>query len=158
MAATRRSCVGAFLRRGAVLAAVMAVAAGILGMHVLTGDHSAHSLAAMTATVAGAGHGELPADGHAGHHTVAAASIQEASTAGSMGGASAGQCSGGCTGMDAVTVSCVPSLGSGSLAAPLPGTAVFDDLPQAWTTGELRRVYSYLPSGPSPGGLSISRT
>lgn len=158
MTATPRSRVRAFLRRGSVLAAVMAVLAGILGMHVLTGDHSAHSLPTIAATVAASGQGELPVDGHAGHHTLVAASIQEASAAGSMGGACAEQYSGGCPGMEAVTVSCVPSPGSGSLAAPLPGTAVFDAVPQAWMAGALRRVYPYLRSGPSPGELSISRT
>lgn len=158
MTATPRSRVGAVLRRGSVLAAVMAVVAGILGMHMLTGDHSVHSLPAMAATVASSGQAELPAEGHAGHHIFGAAAIQEASTAGSMDGACAEQCSGACPGMDAVGVPCVPSLGSGSLAAPLPATAVFDAASPAWRAGALRDVYPYRRPGPSPGELSISRT
>jgi hypothetical protein len=60
--------------------------------------------------------------------------------------------------MPTMASSCTPSAKTGSLAAPLPGTTVFGTAPATRVTGALLSGYSYLPGGPSPGELSISRT
>lgn len=54
MAASHRNAASALLRRTGPLAGILAVLAGILGMHVLTGTHSMHSPAALTAAASGA--------------------------------------------------------------------------------------------------------
>lgn len=157
MTASAKRLVMMFLRRAGVLAAVLTVIAGILGMHVLTGNHSMHSPAAMTATTADPVHAPSRGEDHPVHqvpggHPTHAASVQD------MAGSSAGPCSGNCTSMQTMTVSCTPSAKSGSLTAPLPGTTAFGAVPGAGTAGAFPRLYSYLPGGPSPGELSISRT
>jgi hypothetical protein len=163
MTATPRGHVSAFLLRAGLFGTVLAVIAGILGMHGLTGNHSTHSTATMTATAAGTVtgtgtvHGDVAVDGHAGHKTTTADSMQTASTPG-MTGTCTQLCPGACTSMDAQTVSCTPSLGSASLAAPLPGRSLFGSIPGTWMAGALPRAYPYLPTGPSPGELSVSRT
>lgn len=43
----------AFLRRAAGLAAVLGIIAGILGMHVIAGSHSAHSAPAVSTVLPG---------------------------------------------------------------------------------------------------------
>ena len=57
----------AFLRRAGLLTAVLALIAGIFGMHVMTATHAAHSPATAAATVS-AHHDSSPAGGHAGEH------------------------------------------------------------------------------------------
>ncbi len=49
MTASHRNVASAFLHRAGLLAGILAVLAGILGMHVITGSHSMHSPAALTA-------------------------------------------------------------------------------------------------------------
>jgi hypothetical protein len=156
MTATPRAHAAAFLLRAGMLAAVLAVIAGILGMHVLTGNHSTHSTATMTATAAGAGTGSGTAHG-GGYQSPTADWIQMASNQG-MTGACAELCPGACPGVDAPTISCIPSLTSGSLAAPLPGMSLFGSIPGTLMAGAPPGAYPYLPTGPSPGELSVSRT
>jgi hypothetical protein len=147
----------AFLRRAGGLAAVLAVIAGILGMHVMTGHHSMHSPAALTAATAGVVHAGTPVDGHSGYQASGTRFTQQASGQ-DLAVVSSEPCSDSCTSIQTMTASCTPSAKTGSLTAPLPGTTVFGAVPAAGVTGGLPGAYSYLPGGPSPGELSISRT
>jgi hypothetical protein len=134
----------------------MALIAGILGMHVITANHSMHSPAAAMAIPAGAADTPSAASGHAGHRTSAGHShpvfVQDAT------GQPSEPCSGDCHSMQTMTVTCTLSATGGSLAAPLPGTTMFGAVPGADPASPLPRQYSYLPGSPSPGELSISRT
>ena len=57
MTAPHRNVTSAFIHRAGLLAGILAVLAGILGMHVITGGHSMHSPVTLTAAAgAGAGH------------------------------------------------------------------------------------------------------
>ncbi|WP_457964039.1 hypothetical protein M1E17_21360 [Arthrobacter sp. D1-29] len=172
----------AFLMRPLLIAAVLAIAAGIFGMHVMTGgNHAGHSpnvakTPAAAANSTADAHGttdshanaltagqSLP-DSHADHltagHDTATGSEFEHS---SLSEPRSYTCSTECTrqtegsGAHAMGSQCVPSAKTGSLAAPQPGTAALA------FTGYGRSVtptvaYSYLREGPSPGELSISRT
>jgi hypothetical protein len=158
MTAAAKRLAMAFLRRAGGFAAVLAVIAGILGMHVMTGNHSMHSPAAMTAATAGAVHAESPADSHSGYYQASGTHSTHQASGQDLAVASSGPCSDGCTGMQTMTTSCTPSAKTGSLTAPLPGTTVFGAVPAGLLSGGLPGVYSYLPGGPSPGELSISRT
>jgi hypothetical protein len=150
MTASAPRAVATFLHSAGRLAAILAVLAGILGMHV-TGSHSVHSPAATTVPPAATVQAETPADGHV---------IRQASDAPLEGMASgcAGRCSGNCTGSQTMTVSCTPATKSGSLAAPLPRATVIGVIPRADMAGAVPSGYSYVPGSPSPGELSISRT
>ncbi|MCU1548296.1 MAG: hypothetical protein JWO29_1247 [Arthrobacter sp.] len=64
MTASHRN-LAAFLRRAGLLAGLLAIIAGIFGMHVMTGTHSMHSPAAVTAITDGVHAGAAAADGHA---------------------------------------------------------------------------------------------
>ncbi|MBT2549659.1 hypothetical protein [Arthrobacter sp. ISL-65] len=159
MTAPVKRLVRAFLWAGG-LAAVLAVVAGILGMHVITGNHSVHSMSAMSAGTAGtlqAMHTDSAAEGHSDHLASGTQAVQTA-PGHELAGGSVDPCCGSCTGVQAVTVSCTPSAKSGSLAAPLPGTTVFGAIPGAAAPGPVAGGYSYLPGSPSPGDLCISRT
>ncbi|WP_431230712.1 hypothetical protein [Paenarthrobacter nicotinovorans] len=161
MAGSQRNVASAFLHRVGLLAGILAVVAGILGMHVLTGGHSMHSPAAITAaastptvhTESVAAHGHPDHDAadtssphRAGVHHAANPSMDECS------------CSDSCAGMQTMTMSCTPSAKTGSLSVPLPGTAVFGIVSDARAPGAVPGSYSFLPGSPSPGQLSISRT
>jgi hypothetical protein len=162
MTASHRNAASAFLHRAGLLAGLLAVLAGILGMHVLTGTHSMHSPAALTAAAGTATvHTEsAAADGHA-EHGVANASPAHLSSGGHNAPSAFVEqcsCSDGCAGMPTMTVSCTPLGKTGSLSVPLPGTAVFGAISNARAPGEVTGFYSYFPGSPSPGELSISRT
>ncbi|WP_457972967.1 hypothetical protein [Arthrobacter sp. D1-17] len=164
MTATQSDRGPQFLRRAGLLAGLLAIIAGIVGMHVLTGPHTIH-MAGSTAAVQthhvvtnqmateSAGHG-----GHDSHHnprTIAAG----ASTANFPAPTSdTFSCIGGdpCAGMSAMGGSCIPSGSTGSLAAPPPATVAFaadSQAPEAAVSG-----YAYLPESRSPADLCISRT
>lgn len=66
MTASHRNAVSAALHRAGLLAGLLAVLAGILGMHVLTGTHSIHAPAALTAAADAAMEHAEPAAAH-GH-------------------------------------------------------------------------------------------
>ena len=159
MTATAQSSVAAFLHRAGLFAAVLAIIAGIFGMHVMTGTHSMHSPATAAATSAGMAHAE-PSVGHTGHPTQGTSSDSQASGGQETAGTSLEQYpdTGNCPTMQAMTAACIPSANTGSLTAPLPGTAV---LAVNTNPGALLAVtgqWSYLPHSPSPGELCISRT
>lgn len=145
----------ALLRRAGLFAAVVALIAGIFGMHVMTATHALHS----PATAVSAHQGPAPA-GHTGGHAPGPASFPAMPEAQGDDGAAKAQCteSGSCTGMQSMTGSCTPSVKTGSLAAPLPGTGIIST---NMTTGALIAIsaqWSYRPDCPSPGDLCISRT
>ncbi|MCB5273092.1 hypothetical protein BJG92_00604 [Arthrobacter sp. SO5] len=146
-----------FLRRAGLFGAVLALIAGIFGMHVMTTTHALHS----PSMAAGAGHGHYATSvaGHPGGH------LPESSAADVPGfqagsGLDALQCqdSGNCASMQPMTASCTPSAKSGSLAAPLPGTWVIARSTDTAPPTDTSAGWSYLPGSPSPGDLCISRT
>jgi hypothetical protein len=173
----------AFLHHAGLFAGILAVIAGILGMHVMTGTstHSAHSPASVatiteitanaprtdSATVTGhAARGGKSA--HAGHTTHGAHAARGApdttsaypqwSVLDASGAAEQCSCSGSCADGHAMTAACTPSAKTGSLAAPLPGTTVVEVSPGSQDDGIVPGLWSYIPGSPSPGELSISRT
>ena len=147
-----------FLRRAGLFTAVLALIAGIFGMHVMTATHALHSPAAAAAT-AGAHHDSSPA-GHTGVHPPGPSSAAELPGGQDEAGARTVQCtdSGNCTSMQSMTAACTPSAKKGSLAAPLPGTGIIARNANAGTPSTISALWSYLPGSPSPGELCISRT
>lgn len=142
----------AFLRRVGLLTALLAIIAGILGMHVIGASHSMHSPAGgsdIAEPQAHDGHTVLPGDRSS---SVGASVLQSAQLPGSH---CTNSCT--CTAMSAMGAVCVPAPGDDSLAAPLPGVPPYAD---EGTTepGSLIAGYSHHPGSPSPGDLCISRT
>lgn len=161
MTASDRNAASAFLHRAGLLAGILAVLAGILGMHVMTGSHSMHSPAALTAAAGAATvhAGTAPADGHPLHGTASTSSSHRTGVQiASSSSAEECSCSDSCKSMHTMTVSCTPLAQTGSLSVPLPGTGVFGSISNARAPGAVPHTYSYLPGSPSPGQLSISRT
>ena len=146
-----------FLRRAGLFGAVLALIAGIFGMHVITTTHSLH--ARSMAAAAGSAHHESSVAGHTGGH-LPASSATEVPGFQTGSGLEAVQCSdsGNCTSMHAMAASCIPSAKSGSLAAPLPGTWVIARSADTRALTDTSAGWSYLPGSPSPGELCISRT
>ena len=166
MTASHRNPTAALLRRTVLLVGLLAIIAGIFGMHVMTGAHSTHSPAAVTAATPGVNTGAAATDSHAFHQASGTAQAHPAAdirdgpgirdTAGTD--AQICSCSDSGTGMHAMAGSCIPSVKTGSLAAPSPGTTAFKVIPRAGAAGTVPGDWSYLPGAPSPGELSISRT
>ncbi|MDN4643411.1 hypothetical protein [Arthrobacter sp. PsM3] len=148
----------AFLRRAGLFTAVLALIAGIFGMHVMTATHAMHS-PPMAAASVGAPHESSPA-GHPGEHPPGPSSAPGLPAAQDEAGARSGQCadSGDCTSMESMSAACTPSAKTSSLAAPLPGTGIIARQPGAGTPSTISARRSYLPGSPSPGELCISRT
>ncbi|MDD1478522.1 hypothetical protein [Arthrobacter sp. H16F315] len=148
----------ALLRRAGLFTAVLALIAGIFGMHVMTATHAMHSPAAAAATV-GTHHDSSPA-GHTGEHLPGPSSAAEMPAAQDEAGARTGQCtdSDNCTSTQSMTAACTPSAKTGSLAAPLPGTGIIAWNSNAETQSTISARWSYLPGSPSPDELCISRT
>ena len=145
----------AFLLRGALLAGLLVIVAGILGMHVMTGTH------AMPAAAAGHDTGApyaMPAPEDPGH-VADITKIQGTSAAPGSTHAPGPSCgdSGGCTMMSSMGGDCVPSPGTTTLAAPPPGTTPLTS-GGGPPTGVPAIGYGFIPRSPSPGQLSISRT
>ena len=174
----------AVLRRVALMAGLLAVIAGFLGMHILTGSHGHHTQASFPGSIqstmapptvgaASAGHSAgLPA-GHSGHGAAGpvvqaydgpAAAITLPSVkpaAASLGGTQVPpscDCQGGCADKPSAHADCTPSPSGASLSAPQPGTTPLEHRP--WTAVRADRLsgYAYLPGTPTPLDLSISRT
>jgi hypothetical protein len=156
LSATDHRRAAAFLRRAGLVAAVLAIIAGIFGMHVLTATHAMHTPA--SATAATGPHARTVSPDHAGH--IAAVSDHGVPVEQDRPGAVVGQCSGSgdCTSMDAMTVACTPSAKTASMAAPPPGTLVLGISNNTAPSGAVTGQWSYLPGSPSPCELSISRT
>ena len=145
----------AFLHRAGLLIGMLAIIAGILGMHILSGTHP------MQAPAAGLGTDKpherqvsvaVPAapGGTAAHGTPAPQSLPPTSER-SCATATL------CVSMSAMDAVCIPSPGSPQLTVPLPGFTPFAaTVPPTLPAGF--SPYSYLPGSPSPGDLCISRT
>ncbi|MEJ1178598.1 MULTISPECIES: hypothetical protein [unclassified Pseudarthrobacter] len=160
VAARRR--LATLMGRAVLLAGILAIVAGILGMHTLTGNHAAHTLGAGAppsyATAAPTGHGPSAHNGHGSgaHSHSAPSSVVRGEPA--AYGASAVACSDTLGSTESPAVACTPLAKAGSLSAPEPGSAgQLADARVRSGVGTMR-FYPYLPDGPSPGDLSISRT
>lgn len=170
------------LRRAWLLAGVLAVIAGIFGMHVMTPSHASHAGAAHVPAAhaavvhSGAVHSEVvhaggnehgaphPTTTHSGtaHSSTTQSSTAHASglghpAAGAVVVLSAGAvCADACPGAEEAGASCVPSASAGSftvVARPAPAIQ-----PGPAGAAVTAAGYSYVPSSPTPCELSISRT
>lgn len=145
MTALAHRTAAAFPRHAGLVAVVLAIIAGIFGMHVLTGTHATSSPA--SAAAAAAPHGT----GASGDPGVSAGQDSVRATA--------EQCSDSraCSNMQTMTAACTPSAKTSSMAAPPPGTLVrgiSNNTAASADTGQ----WTYRPGSPSPCELSISRT
>jgi hypothetical protein len=164
MSAASRGPVTAFLLRAGIVAGILAIIAGIFGMHIMTGNHTMHSPAAAQ-TPAGA---VSVGDSHDSHQRTAHPGLPDTSTAGATehpvaGALGAGQaasctCPAHCTSVQAMSAACIPSTNTGVLSAPEPGQGTLAS--DSWDGLPVRAgaSYAHVPGSPSPGELSISRT
>ena len=156
MVATRsRSAAGGALRV-ALLAAVLAVLAGFLGMHIFSGSQvvrasAEHSAADAPANAAGHGTASHAASGHSGTGHSGSATRHETPAPPSCDG-------GGCGEQHTAHVSCTPVPSGASVGAPPPGTTLLAVQPRSAPSADPATAYSYLPATPTPSELSISRT
>jgi hypothetical protein len=156
--------------RTALFLGVLAILAGLIGMHVLASSHTQHGPGALAAVPAGAHatHAAAPstaartapnamADG-----TVHAATLDPASARpmGSSAPEPPPSCvSTGATGeMSAPHASCIPAPATAGLSAPSPGTTSFAGPEPAADTARVLCAATHVPGSPTPGELSISRT
>ena len=172
------------LRRAALLAGLLAVIAGFLGMHILSGSHSLHAQASPPGSIntstashtAGPAPSEQTAGHPAGHSSHGADGTywqssdgpaaertepSVAPAAATVGGTQVPPscvCQGGCAEMSAVHVACTPSPAGASLSAPRPGTTPLEAQPWSAARADCLSSYAYLPGTPTPRDLSISRT
>lgn len=164
--AAQRTITGSALLTASLLAAVLALITGILGMHVMTGTHStAHSVAMVSAGTTDTT-GPVPstpgseASGHAGHLAASPqrAALQELSLGNGAGSATQCSCSGNCSSQHSMSASCIPTVATAGVAAPVPDdtVSITGQSATSITTAYVR--WSYRPGSPSPGELSISRT
>lgn len=145
-----------FLSAG-LLAAVLALIAGVLGMHIVAGPHSLHAAAPPTTTMSdGALPGHAGAPLHANHPSPDSA--QPADEGAGTTARAVCSCPGNCPAGHVMAGSCVPSAATATLAAPIPDRSPV--VPSAFQIAAADGLppWSYLPRSPSPGELSISRT
>ncbi|WP_454699796.1 hypothetical protein [Arthrobacter humicola] len=163
----------ALLRRASLLATLLAIVAGLLGMHVLAGSHGVHDMAGAAAsadgsvadqrTTATAGHASDAGHGGHGSHQAAAMvgpakAVPAPAAENTAGRPPSCSCQGNCSEVAAAHGSCVPAPGGASLAAPQPGTVAFAVPDLSAARLQAVAAYAYVPGSPSPGDLSISRT
>lgn len=137
------------LLRFALLAAVLAGLAGLLGMHVFVGAHGTHASATHSAT------GEQAAPAASAH--LASDHSRPAAHSETPEPPSCG-CGGACGEQQAAHGSCTPAPSGASLSAPPPGTALLAVQPRVAPAADLAPTHSHLPATPTPRELSISRT
>ena len=155
MTASARRRLAVLVCRAGLLAGILAIVAGILGMHTLTGNHAAHMLGVATPpSSAAAPAGMAPAGGHSHGYSASHTSAQSAAAPPS----SVAACSGSFAGTELPGAACTPLAKAGSLAAPEPGSAGQLAAADTSSRAAVPGSYAYLPQGPSPGDLSISRT
>ena len=154
------------LRGALLLAGLLAVILGLLGMHVLVGSHGMHDQAASApahanqtpSASAPAGQDTTAQDsghpaGHGTHNSTGRDSIQMPDEV-----PPSCVCQGGCAEKQTVHAGCTPSPAGASLSAPQPGSTFLEG--ESWTAvrADLPSGYAYLPGTPTPRDLSISRT
>jgi hypothetical protein len=158
----------AVLSRVRLVLLILALMAGILGMHIMSfAPMSGHGVeSAPTGSVSGAGsdgsaHTMVSAAGavHSGHTESVGAPGHSHSGAQQPGSLVNEGCTGdhGCAGMHSMDSSCTPAAKTTSLAAPVPGTGVTVINPPDGAPFRTAAL-SYRPQSPSPGDLCISRT
>ncbi|MFJ4228546.1 hypothetical protein ACIPYV_13380 [Paenarthrobacter nicotinovorans] len=145
-----------FLGAG-LLTVVLALIAGVLGMHiVMNGAHTMHqTFAAGSAAGATAVVNDTGAGDHAAAHQ--GNSLSHAARTGSAPPAHC-SCFGNCKGEHVMARSCIPSAATSSLTAPLPDSAAAIPATLRSLAVQAMTAWSYLPDSPTPGDLSISRT
>jgi hypothetical protein len=138
----------------ALLAGILAVLSGVLGMHVLAGTHGAHASAEHIQAAPTSGHAasDHTASAHAASAHTRQAIRHETPTPPSC------VCGGGCGEQQAAHTSCTPAPSGASLSAPLPGTTLLAVQPRSAAEVDQLPANSYLPSTPTPNEMSISRT
>ncbi|MGM7778305.1 hypothetical protein ACSVHC_20160 [Arthrobacter sp. KNU-44] len=142
----------AFLLRIGLLAGLLSIIAGILGMHVMAGGHSMHA-------TAGASQAAVVSPSHGVHTFAERASMPDGAAVQLAASPPAPSCtsSGTCTEMSSLHAVCVPAPGHNTLTAPLPGVPPYANAVTA-EAGAQVPGYSHRPGSPSPGDLCISRT
>ncbi|MFJ5956231.1 hypothetical protein ACIQC5_09755 [Paenarthrobacter sp. NPDC092416] len=160
-----RTMTGSVLHAIGLLSTVLALTAGILGMHVMPSSHSMHTMATITGSpTATTGVVSTIIDGsaagHSGHAGPAQERIMSQNAADSETFPSRAQCScsGNCPNQHMMTAPCIPSVAPVGLSAPLPVDSVSITAPSRISTMTSWSLWAYRPAGPSPGELSISRT
>lgn len=166
----------ALLRYALLLAGLLAVTLGFLGMHVLAGSHGMHTQAASALASSGpdttgqdSGH---PA-GHGTHDATVRGSVQVPDAAGAgraepwatpasatIGGTEVPPscvCQGDCAEKQTVHAGCTPSPAGASLSVQ-PGSTFLDGGSRTAAQAERPARYAHVPGTPSPRELSISRT
>lgn len=154
MAATASARVTSLLLRAGLVMGLMAIIAGIFGMHVVSGAHTMPA-AAQTSPA----HQPLATGEHGSHSGVQSPPPQTAPTQVTLT-STPSSCSdngGACPSMSTMDADCVLSPANTSLSAPLPGRTSITGHSVA-TAGAVHTAHSYLPGSPSPGELCISRT
>lgn len=160
MTAPDRTFMRASLRRLGLLIGLLAIIAGIFGMHVMTGTHSGHSPAAVLGIAPAAQTGTAAPGSHGLHPVSHLTGIGKPAGLGDTAGAleQGHSCFGSGAGVHAMTGSCIPSARTGSLSARPPAAAGFGLISPATAAGAAPGVQCYHPGTPSPGELSVSRT
>jgi hypothetical protein len=154
-AAIARSA-SAVLRWAVLLAGVLAIIAGIFGMHIMTGSHSMPMSAAGSTTTTPYPD-PVRVDGLPGQ-TATPASVPVHSPAVSHRiGVSSCLDPSPCPEMSPMDQPCIPAPANTSLDAPLPGTTVFV-FHNGSAAEQCAAAYGYLPVSRSPVELCISRT
>jgi hypothetical protein len=160
------------LQRGALAAAVLAIIAGLFGMHVMTGNHAAHGQHAAAVQVsdghaqavhanvldAGAEHaaaGHLHAVHPDAVHTKGAVHTKSALHPDAAGATS---CAGWCHRVQETGAACVPSAKAGALTVFPPHESSLDVAAAPGTRTGPAVAYAHTPPSPTPCELSISRT
>ncbi|MGO4191534.1 hypothetical protein AB4Y67_07680 [Arthrobacter sp. YAF17] len=177
----------ALLRGALLLAGLVAVVLGLLGMHVLAGSHGMHVQAASSGSTAlstglhsdGQMHTASAHETHGNHTSNVRVSTRVPNATGTahakpsvppvsvtpasvtIGGTEVPPscvCEDGCAEKPTVHSGCTPSPAGASLSAPQPGSTFLDS--GTWTASRADRPagYAYLPGTPTPRDLSISRT
>lgn len=141
-----------FLLRMGLLAGLLAIIAGIVGMHVMAGGHSMHATPIVSPAA-------VASDSHVLHTDAERASLPDKAAAPPAASSPAPSCTcpGTCTTMSALHAVCIPAPGHNTLAAPLPGVLPYANAVTA-EAGAQVPGYSHRPGSPSPGDLCISRT
>lgn len=152
MAVTASVRVTSLLLRTGLVLGLMAIIAGIFGMHVMSGAH-----AMPPAAHASPAHLPVAAQEHSSHPGVQSPPLTAPAKVILTGVPSSCSDTGGCPSMSAMDAACVLSPANTSLSAPLPGSTSITAHTIA-TAAAVRTAYSYLPGSPSPGELCISRT
>ena len=148
--------------RALLLAGVLALIAGLLGMHVMSAGHASHGVASQgDSSHGGVGQGAMPHGAPAGQaavaHSTGSAHAGHGPAATDVPDLVTAACGDSCPDAQESGAPCIPTAPSGPAAIPPPpaGCPAVPLLPPGGTAGS---GYGYLPPGPTPCELSISRT